>query len=67
VPAKKALGALVRLQNAAREIDHGVAVDGQRDRVGVALKQPPAGQGLQLADMLADGRLLQPQAAARPR
>ncbi len=48
-----------------REAGHRLAIRGQRHTMGIAHEQPPPGAGLQLADVLADGRLLQSEPPTR--
>src|SRR6201996_8972885 len=52
-------------QDVARESHHRLAVGRQRQRVRVALYQRPPDLPLQTADVLADGRLLNPEPGRR--
>src|SRR5258708_35554497 len=66
-PREVALSSLVDLENALGELDHGVTVRCRHDRVGVADEQSPTNLFLELADVLADRRLLQAELDGRLR
>ena len=56
----------MRGQDAAGEAEHGVPVVGQGDRPGVARDELPTGGQLELAHLLAHGRLAQLQLFGGP-